>query len=192
MIERDSLPAVIVNPSAPLGPGDVRPTPTGRIIVEAMRGNMPAYVDTGLAVVHVADVAAGHLAALQHRAHRRALYSRRRQSRALDAARRGGAPLGRRPPRVRLPRWPLVPLAYANEALARVIGHEPFLNVESLRLSATTHVLRSLQGARELGYRPRPYRHALADAVDWFRAGAKTEPRMLGEARGAHGRAAQI
>ncbi|ATQ66476.1 MULTISPECIES: hopanoid-associated sugar epimerase [Methylosinus] len=186
MIERDRLPAVIVNPSAPLGPGDVRPTPTGRIIVEAMRGNMPAYVDTGLAVVHVADVAAGHLSALQHgRIGER--YILGGDNLALSTLLGEVARLsGRRPPRVRLPRWPLVPLAHANEALARVIGHEPFLNVESLRLSATTMFFDHGKAARELGYRPRPYRQALADAVDWFRAGARTEPRMLGEARGAH------
>lgn len=66
MVEREGLPAVIVNPSAPLGPGDLRPTPTGRIIVEALRGRIPAFVDTGLDIVHVDDVAHGHLAALQH------------------------------------------------------------------------------------------------------------------------------
>ncbi|MBY6242952.1 hopanoid-associated sugar epimerase [Methylosinus sp. Sm6] len=185
MIARDELPAVIVNPSAPLGPGDVRPTPTGRIILEAMRGNMPAYVDTGLAVVHVADVAAGHLAALRHgRIGER--YILGGDNLALSTMLAEVARLsGRRPPRLRLPRWPLVPLAHANEAIARVTGREPFLNVEGLRLSATTMFFDHDKAMRELGYRPRPYGQAIADAVDWFRAWAKAQPRVLDEARRA-------
>jgi dihydroflavonol-4-reductase len=185
MVERHHLPAVIVNPSAPLGPGDVRPTPTGRIVLEAMRGNMPAYVDTGLAVVHVADVAAGHLAAL-------------RQGRIGERYILGGENvelsellaevaclIGGRPPRVRLPRWPLVPLAHVNEALARLTGREPFLNVESLRLSATTMFFDDSKARRELGYRSRPYRDALADAVEWFGARVRDKREAPRDARRA-------
>lgn len=170
MIETEGLPAVIVNPAAPLGRGDVRPTPTGRIIVEAMRGHMPAYVDTGLDIVHVNDIAAGHLAALQHGqiGERYILGGEHITLSVLlaDVARL----VGRSPPRIGLPRWPLVPLAYANEALARVIGHEPFLNRESLRLSARSMFFDDGKARRELGYRSRPYRQALADAVDWFQS----------------------
>lgn len=168
MIEKEGLPAVIVNPAAPLGRGDVRPTPTGRIIVEAMRGNMPAYVDTGLDIVHVSDVAAGHLAALrQGRIGERYILGGDHITLSVllaDVARL----VGRSPPRIGLPRWPLVPFAYANEALAHIIGHEPFLNVEGLRLSATPMFFDDGKARRELGYRSRPYRQALADAVDWF------------------------
>ncbi|TDX65032.1 dihydroflavonol-4-reductase [Methylosinus sp. sav-2] len=187
MVERLQLPAIIVNPSAPLGPGDVRPTPTGRIVLEAMRGNMPAYVDTGLAVVHVADVAVGHLAAL-------------RQGRIGERYILGGENvelsellaevatlIGGRPPRMRLPRWPLLPLAHANEALARLTGREPFLNVESLRLSATTMFFDDSKARRELGYRSRPYRHALADAVEWFGARAAETREAPSGARRAPG-----
>ncbi|WP_370464741.1 hopanoid-associated sugar epimerase [Methylosinus sp. RM1] len=170
MVERDALPAVIVNPSAPLGPGDVRPTPTGRIVLEAMRGNMPAYVDTGLAVVHVADVAAGHLAALRlgRIGERYILGGENVELSELlaEVAKFSGG----RPPLMRLPRWPLLPVAHANEALARLTGREPFLNVESLRLSAVTMFFDDSKARRELGYRSRPYRHALADAVEWFGA----------------------
>lgn len=187
MIDRDLLPAVIVNPSAPLGPGDVRPTPTGRIILEAMRGNMPAYVDTGLAVVHVADVAAGHLAALQHgRIGERYILGGDNLTLSILLAEIARL-TGRRPPRVRLPRWPLVPLAHANEALARVTGREPFLCVEGLRLSASTMFFDHGKAGRELGYRPRPYGQALADAVDWFRARTRSEQCVLGQASGAPG-----
>lgn len=179
MIERDGLPAVIVNPAAPLGRGDVRPTPTGRVILEAMRGNMPAYVDTGLDIVHVDDVAAGHLAAL-------------RQGRIGERYILGGDHIylsgllaevarlvGRTPPRIGLPRWPLVPFAYANEALARIIGHEPFLNVEGLRLSARPMFFDDGKARRELGYRSRPYRYAVADAVHWFQAAHGVKPKAI-------------
>lgn len=187
MIERNDLPAVIVNPSAPLGPGDVRPTPTGRIVLEAMLGNMPAYVDTGLAVVHVADVAAGHLAALRHgRIGER--YILGGENVALSQLLAEVASLsGRRPPFVRLPRWPLWPMAHANEALARVTGREPFLNVESLRLSATTMFFDDSKARRELGYRSRPYRHALADAIEWFGARVADKRRARQGARRASG-----
>jgi dihydroflavonol-4-reductase len=175
LIETEGLPAVIVNPSAPIGPGDVRPTPTGRIILEAMRGNMPAYVDTGLAIVHVADVAAGHLAALRHgRIGER--YILGGENVALSTLLADVAALtGRKPPRVKLPRWPLVPIAHVNEAFARFTGREPFLNVEGLRLSATTMFFDDGKARRDLGYRSRPYRQALADAVEWFAAHARTE-----------------
>jgi len=177
MIERNGLPAVIVNPSAPLGPGDVRPTPTGRIVLEAMRGNMPAYVDTGLAVVHVADVAAGHLAALRHGRIGERYILGGENVELSELLAEVARLIGGRPPRVRLPRWPLLPIAHVNEALARLTGREPFLNVESLRLSATTMFFDDAKARRELGYRSRPYRHALADAVEWFgaRAGEKRE-----------------
>ena len=86
MIANDKLPAIIVNPSTPIGPRDVKPTPTGRIIVEAATGRVPGFVDTGLNLVHVDDVAAGHLAALRQGQDRRALHPRRRERRALRHA----------------------------------------------------------------------------------------------------------
>lgn len=189
MIEKDGLPAVIVNPAAPLGRGDVRPTPTGRIILEAMRGNMPAYVDTGLDIVHVHDVAAGHLAALrQGRIGERYILGGdhiRLSVLLADVARL----VGRSPPRIGLPRWPLMPFAYANEALAHFTGREPFLTVEGLRLSAATMFFDDSKARRELGYRPRPYRHAVADAVDWFRAanGARAKSAFPAASRATDG-----
>lgn len=93
--------------------------------------------------------------------------------------------IGGRPPRVRLPRWPLVPLAHVNEALARLTGREPFLNVESLRLSATTMFFDDSKARRELGYRSRPYRDALADAVEWFGARVRDKREAPRDARRA-------
>src|SRR5262245_57297442 len=115
MVQRQRLPAVIVNPSTPIGPRDVKPTPTGRIIVEAASGRVPAFVDTGLNLVHVDDVAAGHVAALQHgRVGERYILGCENMTLAEMLARIARL-AGRRPPRVRLPRHLIFPLAYAAE-----------------------------------------------------------------------------
>ena len=169
MVARDALPAVIVNPSTPIGPRDIKPTPTGRIIVEAARGRMPAFVDTGMNLVHVDDVARGHVAALTH-------------GRIGERYILGGdnVPLvtmlsdiaritGRRAPRFKLPRGPLYPLATVAETIARATSREPFLTRDGLRMSEHRMFFTSAKAARELGYRARPYAEGLRDAVDWFR-----------------------
>ncbi len=136
MIERDGLPAVIVNPSTPIGPRDVRPTPTGRIIVEAASGRMPGFVDTGLNLVHVDDVAAGHLAALQHgRIGERYILGGENVFLA-DMLADIAHLVGRRPPRLKLPRRLLYPIAYGAEVMARFGGGEPFATVDGLRMAS--------------------------------------------------------
>jgi dihydroflavonol-4-reductase len=170
MIARDALPAVIVHPSTPIGPRDRRPTPTGRVIVEAARGRIPAFVDTGLNLVHVADVAAGHLAALE-RGQLGAHYILGGDNVLLAEMLREIAQLvGRRPPRLKLPRAPLVPLAAAGELLARVTGREPLLTRDGLRMSRQHMFFSSAKATRELGFQARPWLEGLRDAVDWFRA----------------------
>ncbi|MBM3550886.1 MAG: SDR family NAD(P)-dependent oxidoreductase [Alphaproteobacteria bacterium] len=168
MVADEGLPAVIVCPSAPLGAGDVRPTPTGRIVCEAMRGGMPAYVDTGLNIVHVEDVADGHIAAMEvgEIGERYILGGENLTLRDLliEIARVTGRP----PPRTKLPRWPLMPLAYASEIVARFAGSEPFLNRESLRLSAKRMYFDDSKARHALGYKARPTADAVADAVRWF------------------------
>jgi dihydroflavonol-4-reductase len=167
----DGLPAVIVNPSMPVGPRDIKPTPSGRMVVEAARGRMPAYVETGLNLVHVDDVAAGHL--LAHRAGTPgARYVLGGENLTLGEILAEIARLcGRRPPRLRLPHGLVLPLAYGAEAWARVArGGEPFVTVEGLRMSRKRMFFSSARAERELGYRARPARDALADAVDWFRS----------------------
>ncbi len=170
MIAEDQLPAVIVHPSTPIGPRDVKPTPTGRIIVEAASGRMPAYVDTGLNFVHVDDVAAGHLAALRRGAiggH----YILGGQNVRLASLLADIAELsGRRPPRFRIPRTILYPLAVAAETKARLTNREPFLTLDGLRMSKYCMFFTSAKAQRDLGYETRPYREALADALEWFRA----------------------
>jgi dihydroflavonol-4-reductase len=170
LVREQGLPAVIVAPSTPIGPRDIKPTPTGRIIVEAATGRMPAFVDTGLNLVHVDDVAQGHLLALDH-------------GRIGENYILGGADValqtmlgdiaflsGRRAPTLKLPRAPLYPLAWGAEAIARLTGKEPFLTVDALNMSRYRMFFSSEKAKRELGYRARPYQEGLKDALAWFRA----------------------
>ncbi len=167
------LPAVIVNPSTPIGPRDVKPTPTGRIVVEAANGRMPAFVESGLNLVHVDDVAAGHLLALEKGriGERYVLGGQDVTLRAMLAE--IARIVGRKPPKVSIPRAALFPMAYANEAIARLTGGDPFLTVDSLKMAAHNMYYSSAKAQRELGYRARPYQEALADAIAWFRAAGK-------------------
>ncbi len=166
----EGLPAVIVNPSTPIGPHDVKPTPTGRIIVEAARGKMPAFVDSGLNLVHVDDVAQGHLLAMERgRIGERYILGGEDVSLG-EMLGEIAAQVGHRPPTIAIPRGVLFPLAYANEALARITGKEPFLTVDSLRMAAHHMFYSSAKAQAELGYRARPWPEAIADALAWFGA----------------------
>ncbi len=169
LIATEKLPATIVSPSTPIGPRDVKPTPTGRILVEAAMGRMPAYVDTGLNLVHVDDVAEGHLLALDKgRIGER--YILGGQDATLAEMLGVIATLSnRKPPRMNLPRAPLYPLAYAAEAFASLTGKEPFVTVDALKMSEHHMFFSSAKAERELGYGARPYAQALADALGWFR-----------------------
>jgi dihydroflavonol-4-reductase len=163
------LPVVIVNPSTPVGPRDIKPTPTGRVIVEAARGRMPAFVDTGMNLAHVDDVAAG-LVAARARARPGERYILGGDNVPLREMLREIARLtGRRAPTLELPRAPLYPLAAAAEAIASVTGREPLLTRDGLRMSRHRMYFTSEKAMRELGYRSRPCADALRDAVDWFR-----------------------
>jgi dihydroflavonol-4-reductase len=148
----------------------VRPTPTGRIIVEAAAGRMPAYVDTGLNLVHVDDVAIGHLLALDKgRVGQR--YILGGQDVLLgDMLREIARQTGRSPPKLRLPRRAIFPLAYAAEAVAYFTNREPFVTTTGLRLAKDRMFFTSRKAERELGYSARPYSEAIAGAIVWFRA----------------------
>ena len=168
MVAEDGLPAVIVNPSTPIGPRDVKPTPTGRIVVEAACGRMPAFVDSGLNLVHVDDVAQGHiLAAEKGRLGERYVLGGQDVSLAAMLGEIARI-VGRKPPRVRLPVAPLFPLAAAAELVGRITGAEPFLTLDALRMSRHHMFYSSAKAEAELGYRARPYTEALEDAVRWF------------------------
>jgi dihydroflavonol-4-reductase len=170
LVAEHGLPAVIVMPSTPIGPRDIKPTPTGRIVVEAAMSRIPAFVDTGLNLVHVDDVAAGHLQAMD-----RGRIGERYILGGQDASLREMLAViaeltGRKPPTVNLPRGPLYPLAFVAEAVARVTGKEPMLTRDSLRMASHHMFFTSAKAERELGYAARSYREALADALAWFRA----------------------
>jgi dihydroflavonol-4-reductase len=170
MAAQDGLPVVIVNPSTPIGPRDIKPTPTGRIIVEAATGRMPAFVETGLNLVHVDDVAEGHLLALDKGVigERYILGGQDVELREMLAV--IAKLVGRTPPTVSLPRAPLYPLAYAAEAVAAVTGKEPFLTADALKMSRYKMFFTSAKAQTQLGYTARPYAQGLAEAIAWFRS----------------------
>lgn len=170
LIEARDLPAVIVNPSTPIGPGDIKPTPTGRLIVEAARGRMPGFVDTGLNVAHVEDVAVGHLlAAKTGQIGRRYILGGDNLGLAAILAEVGRA-TGRRPPPLKIPYAAVLPIAAGAQALARVTRREPFATVDAVRMSRKKMFFSSARAAAELGYTARPAREAIADAVAWFKS----------------------
>lgn len=169
MVATKGLPAVIVNPSTPIGPGDVKPTPTGRMIIEAASGRMPVFVDTGLNIVHVDDVAAGHLLAEERgRVGERYILGGENLS-LREILARIAAIVGRKPPRFSVPIPALIPVATVAEALAALTRKEPFVTRDGLRLARKTMFFTSEKAVSELNYVPRPAEDALRDAVAWFR-----------------------
>jgi dihydroflavonol-4-reductase len=166
---RAGAAVVIASPSTPVGPGDVKPTPTGQLVLDAAAGRMPAYVDTGLNIVHVDDVAAGHLLA----------YARGRTGERYIL---GGEDLslrqileqiatlvGRKPPSVRLPYGLVLPIAYLAEGYAKLSGRTGRITLEGVRMSRKRMFFSSAKAQRELGYRSRPPVEAFKDAIHWFR-----------------------
>ncbi|MFC0710559.1 hopanoid-associated sugar epimerase [Azorhizophilus paspali] len=165
----EGLPVVIVNPSTPIGPRDIKPTPTGRIVRDAIAGRLPAYVDTGLNIVHVDDVAEGHWLAFQHGVvgERYILGGQNLTLREMLAEIADIAGLA--PPRWRLPHAAVMPIAHLAEVWARLNGTQPIATVEEVRMSKKYMFFSSAKAERELGYTPGPVRLAMEDAVMWFR-----------------------
>ncbi|MBL8498943.1 NAD-dependent epimerase/dehydratase family protein [Nitrosomonas sp. JL21] len=166
---KHQLPLIIVNPSTPIGPGDIRPTPTGRIVLDTLMGRMPAYVDTGLNIAHVDDIAEGHLLAL-------------RQGQFGQQYILGGDNLtlfqilqyideisGTSQNRINIPTNIMLPLAWCMEKIAVLTHREPRATVDSIHMAKKLMFFSSLKAERELGYRHRPAIEALRDAVKWFR-----------------------
>ena len=185
LIAKDGYPVVIVKPSAPFGPGDIKPTPTGRLVVEAASGRMPAYVDTGLNVVHVDDVADGHWLAFENGVVGES-YILGGENLTLRRILEIIAELtGRPPPRIRLPHWFITLVAHVVEVFARVTrGGEPMITVDSARMARKLMYFSSAKAERALGYRPRPAVEALGDAIEWFRAhGYLAEGKKRGASR---------
>jgi dihydroflavonol-4-reductase len=162
------MPVVIVNPTAPVGPWDWKPTPTGRIILDFLRGKMPAYVDTGLNVAPVEDIAEGHLlAAEKGRTGERYILGGRNMTlkQILDAL---SAITGRPAPRVRLPHAIALAAGYADQLFSRLAGREPQIPVEGVKMSRHRMFVESDKAERELGYKPSSVGAALERAVNWY------------------------
>ncbi|HEV8014330.1 MAG TPA: hopanoid-associated sugar epimerase [Stellaceae bacterium] len=169
LVRQRGLPAVIVNPSTPVGPGDVKPTPTGRLIVEAASGKMPAFVDTGLNIVHVDDVAAGHLLAEERGAIGERYILGGEDLTLAEILKRIARLVGRKPPTISVPIPAIWPIAIGAEAWAQISGKEPFVTRDGLRMAKKKMFFSSAKAQRVLGYRARPAQEALADAVAWFK-----------------------
>jgi dihydroflavonol-4-reductase len=169
VIAETGAPVVIVNPSTPIGPRDVKPTPTGRMIVEAASGKMPAFVDTGLNVVHVDDVAEGHLLAFDKGEVGRRYVLGGDDMSLKDILAEIARLTGRRPPTKQLPHDLIMPIAAMAELWARVSGREPFATVDGVRMAKKRMYFSSARAKHELGYAPRSTKEALADAVRWFK-----------------------
>ncbi|HVB35160.1 MAG TPA: hopanoid-associated sugar epimerase [Patescibacteria group bacterium] len=163
------FPVVIVNPTTPVGPGDAKPTPTGRIIVDFLRGRMPAYVDTGLNLVAVEDVAAGHLLAAERgKPGERYILGQRNMTlkQILDLL---AGITGRQAPRVRLPHAVAYMAGLADTIVARVRGREPQIPLDGVRMSRHKMFVDCSRAVRELGFAPGAVEAALERAVGWYR-----------------------
>jgi len=164
------LPVTIVNPTTPIGTGDIKPTPTGKIILESIKGHMPAYVETGLNLVGVEDVARGHLLAeAKGRVGERYILGGENWS--LEEILEAVAEIcGRRTPRVRIP-WTLALVAgyVENFLIGTILRREPFIPLEGVRMSRYKMYISSEKARMELGYNPAPVEKALREAVDYFR-----------------------
>ncbi len=160
---------VIVNPSTPIGPCDVKPTPTGQIVLDAAAGRTPAFVDTGLNIAHVDDIAQGHLLALAQGRHGERYILGGADLTLQEILTQVARIAGRRPPRIRLPHGLVLPIAYVAEALARLTGGGTRITVEGVRMARKRMYFSSAKAVRELGYSWRNPTLAFQDAVRWFR-----------------------
>jgi dihydroflavonol-4-reductase len=165
----EGFPVVIVNPTAPMGDRDFKPTPTGKILVDVVRGAMPGYVDTGLNIVDVRDVADGHLAALD-RGCPGERYVLGSENLTLKEIVTIAAQIADKPaPTLQVP----YALAYAagavSTAWAGITGREPRAPLDAVRMARKKMWVRHDKAARELGYSPGPARGAISRAIEWFR-----------------------
>lgn len=170
LYRRDGVPVVVVNPSSPVGPRDIKPTPTGKMILDAAAGRVPAYIDTGLNLVHVDDVAEGHVLALEKGRPGERYVLGSENMLLKDILTLVADVAHRRPPFIRLPEGLLWPAAVAMETLAKVSSFTPMMTRDHLKMARKKMYYSSAKAMQELGYRPRPVRQAVEDAVAWFRA----------------------
>jgi dihydroflavonol-4-reductase len=164
------LPVVIVNPTTPVGPGDAKPTPTGRIIVDFLNGRMPAYVDTGLNFVPVEDAAAGHLLAVE-RGRIGERYILGGENLTLKQALQILSQVSGRPaPRMRVPHVLALAAGYADAALSRLVGREPQISLEGVRMARHSMFVNTERARTELGFSAGSIAAAFERAVQWYEA----------------------
>ncbi len=168
-LAKDGLPVVIVNPSAPVGAGDVRPTPTGQVIVDFMKGRMPAYIETGMNLVDVDDVAAGHLLAMQKGRIGERYILGNKNLLLNEVFQILSRITGVKAPTIKLPRLAILPLAYANQWIANLTGQPPRIPLEGVKMAKYKMHYDCSKALRELGIPQTPVEVALEKAVKWFR-----------------------
>ncbi|TKS59287.1 MAG: NAD-dependent dehydratase [Nitrospira sp.] len=168
-LAKEGLPVVIVNPSAPVGEGDVKPTPTGQVIVDFMKGRMPAYIETGMNIVDVDDVAVGHLLAMQKGriGERYILGNKNLMLREVFEILSGLT--GVKAPSIKLPRLAILPLAYLNQWLSNMTGQPPRIPLEGVKMAKYKMHYDCGKAIRELGIPQTPPEVSLEKAVRWFR-----------------------
>jgi dihydroflavonol-4-reductase len=168
-LAKEGLPVVIVNPSAPVGEGDVKPTPTGQVIVDFMKGRMPAYIETGMNIIDVDDVATGHLLAMEKgcQGERYILGSKNLLLREVFEIL--STLTGVKAPAIKLPRSAVLPLAYLNHWLANLTGQPPRIPLEGVKMAKYKMHYDCSKAVRELGLPQNPPEVALEKAVRWFK-----------------------
>jgi len=170
LIREENLPAVIVNPAAPVGMRDIKPTPTGRMIVDAANGRIPAYMNTGLNLVRVDDVALGHVLALERGRIGEGYILGGENLSLLDILTMVTQEAGRKPPSFKVSPAMMWPAAWVDELLGRMFGMRPRVTRDHLQMARHKMYFSSEKAIRELGYAPRPVRPAIKEAVAWFLA----------------------
>jgi dihydroflavonol-4-reductase len=168
-LAKEGLPVVIVNPSAPVGEADVKPTPTGQIIVDFMKGRMPAYIETGMNIVDVDDVAEGHLLAMQKGRIGERYILGCKNLLLREVFEILSKLTGVKAPALKLPRLAVLPLAYANHWLANLTGHPPRIPLEGVKMAKYKMHYDCSKAIRELGIPQTPPEVAIGKAVSWFK-----------------------
>lgn len=162
------LPIVVVHPSTPVGPGDHKPTPTGKIIVDFLNRRMPAYLNTGLNLIDVRDVAAGHLLALERGRIGEKYILGNRNMTLSEIFQHLERLSGVKAPRMRLPHAPILALAHLLQAVSRLTGAEPLIPLEGVRMAGKFMFFEAGKAVSDLGLPQTPVDVALSDAVTWF------------------------
>ena len=170
LTNKHKLPLVIVNPSTPIGPRDIRPTPTGLIVLDTLCGRMPAYMNTGLNVAHVDDIAQGHLLAYMHGKPGERYILGGENMDLIQILQEVDKIGGKKIKRINVPMALILPVAWIMEKIAIITNTEPRASIDSIRMAEKKMFFSSEKAIRDLGYQYRPSAEAIKDAVTWFQS----------------------